>query len=219
MKSLKEKKNRLPLSLAKKIVLGILCIGIVIGAIYLAYYYIHYLSYNKYKEYLTSYDYEEGSEYHPAKETKSNVDGMELVSENEYLKLYTDTATATVAVYDKRNGEITYSNPINADEDSMANATNMNYLKSQFIVNYYNKEVKSGTYDSYSMAVQKGQVTAESIEGGIRYIYRLGDFETSKTGNIPIYLTEEKLEEVPGADGSCRGRSGSSHFLSNSSGI
>ena len=196
MKSLKVKKNRLPLSLAKKLVLGILCIGIVTGAIYLAYYYIHYLSYNKYKEYLTSYDCEEGSEYHPAKETRSNVNGMELVCENEYLKLYTDTVTAAVAVYDKRNGEITYTNPVNADEDSMANAANMNYLKSQFIVNYYNKEVKSGTYDSYSMAVQKGQVTAESIEGGIRYIYRLGDFETSKTGNIPIYLTEEKLEEI-----------------------
>jgi hypothetical protein len=154
------------------------------------------LAYNKYKDYLSSYDYEIGSEYHPVKENKSDVVGMELVSENEYLKLYTDTTTATIAVYDKRNGEIIYSNPINGDEDSIANATNMNYLKSQFIVNYYNKEVKSGTYDSYSMAVEKGQVTAESVEEGIRYIYRLGDFESSKTGNIPLYITEEKLDEI-----------------------
>lgn len=196
MKSLKEKKNRLPLSLTKKIVLGILSIVLVVGVIYLAYYCIHYLAYNKYKDYLTSYDYETGSEYHPVKENKSDVEGMELVSENEYLKLYTDTSSAAVAVYDKRNGEVIYSNPLNAEEDTIANATNMNYLKSQFIINYYNQEVKSGTYDSYSMAVAKGQVTVESIEKGIRYIYRLGDFESSKTGNIPIYVTQEKLDEI-----------------------
>lgn len=205
MKSLKRKKNQLPISPMKKIVLGILSAVFLAGVIYLIYYCIHYLSYNKYKDYLTSYDYEEGSEYRPVKEDKPDVEGMELVCENEYLKLYTHRATATVAVYDKRNGEIIYSNPLNAKEDSIANVTNMNYLKSQFIINYYNQEVKSGTYDSYSMAVEKEQVTLEGIEDGIRYIYRLGDFESNKTGNIPIYVTEEKLDEIcqklPEADG------------------
>lgn len=196
MKSLEKKKKRLPLSLTKKIVLGILGIALVAGAIYTAYYCIHYLAYNKYKDYLTEYDYEEGSSYLPVKEKRADVEGMELVSENEFLKLYTDPSTATVAVYDKRNGEVVYTNPTGADKDSMANATNLNYLKSQFIINYYNKEVKSGTYDSYSMAVEKGQVTTESINSGIRYIYRLGDFESSKTGIIPIYVTQEKLDEI-----------------------
>lgn len=192
------KKSRLPGSLTKKIVLGVLSIVIVAVVIYLIYYYIYYLSYNKYKDYLTSYDYEEGSEYKPIKETVASVEGMELVCENECLKLYTNTATAEIAVYDKRNGQIVYSNPVNADKDSIANGANMNYLKSQFIINYYNQEVKSGTFDSYSMAVEKGQVRAESIKDGIRYIYKLGDFETSKTGNIPVYITEEKLNEICG---------------------
>lgn len=196
MNFLKEKKNRLPLSLAKKIVLGILSTLLIVGVIYLTYYYIHYLAYNKYKDYLASYDYEMGEEFNPVKENKSDVEGMELVCENEYLKLYTDTSTANVAVYDKRNGEIIYSNPLSAEEDSVANAANMNYLKSQFIINYYNPEVKSGTYDSYSMAVEKEQVITESLEMGIRYIYRVGDFESSKTGSIPIYITQEKLEEI-----------------------
>ena len=35
-------------------------------------------------------------------------------AENDYLKLYTDTATGYVAVYDKRDGNVTYSNPMNA---------------------------------------------------------------------------------------------------------
>ncbi|MFV0344239.1 MAG: DUF5696 domain-containing protein [Anaerocolumna sp.] len=196
MKSLQYKKKRLPFGLSKKLVLGILGIVLLIGVIYFTYYFIHYLAYNKYKDYITSYDYEEGSEYQPVKEDSADVYGMELVCENEFLKLYTDTTTANIAVFDKRNGEVTYTNPLEAEEDTIANGTNLNYLKSQFVINYYNQEVKSGTFDSYSMAVEKGQITAESLENGIRYIYRLGDFESSKTGNIPLYVTEEKLEEI-----------------------
>ncbi|MDF2868628.1 MAG: hypothetical protein K0R05_203 [Anaerocolumna sp.] len=198
MKTLIKKQNRRPISLMKKIVLCILSTVLVVGIIYLTYYVIHYLAYNKYRDYLTSYDYETGEEYQPVKENKTDVAGMELVCENEYLKLYTDTTTAAVAVYDKRNGEISYSNPPGAEEDGIANDANMNYLKSQFILNYYNPEVKSGTYDSYSMAVEKGQITAQSLENGLRYIYRLGDFNSSKTGIIPLYITQEKLEEIRG---------------------
>ena len=191
-------KIKRPMSLTKKIVLGILGIVAVVGISYLTYYLFHYVAYDKYKEYLTSYEYEAGTEFASIKESKSDVSGMELVAENENLKLYTDTATATIAVYDKRNGETIYSNPINADDDSMANATNMNYLKSQFILNYYNQDVKSGTFDSYSMSVERGQVTAEGIDNGIRYVYQVGDFETSKTGILPLYITPEKLEEIAG---------------------
>lgn len=197
MKSLDQnKKVKRPMSLTKKIVLGVLGIAAVVGISYLTYYLIHYVAYDEYKDYLTSYEYEAGTEFAPIKETKSDVSGMELVAENENLKLYTDTATATIAVYDKRNQETIYSNPMNAEEDSMANATNMNYLKSQFILNYYNQDVKPGTFDSYSMSVERGQVTAESIGNGIRYMYQVGDFETSKTGILPLYITPEKLEEI-----------------------
>lgn len=189
-------KTKRPMSLTKKIVLGVLGIAAVVGISYLTYYLIHYVAYDKYKDYLTSYEYEVGTEFASIKESKSDVAGMELVAENKNLKLYTDTTTATIAVYDKRNKETIYSNPMNAEDDSMANATNMNYLKSQFILNYYNQDVKPGTFDSYSMSVERGQVTAESIGNGIRYMYQVGDFETSKTGILPLYITPEKLEEI-----------------------
>lgn len=195
----KEKKNKIkrPMSLTKRILLIILAIAAVIGGSYLVYYLVHYTFYNRYKDFLTyEYEYETGSEFAAVKEAKADVDGMVLVTENESLKLYTDTKTAVVAVYDKRNGEIIYSNPVNAEEDAVANKTNMNYLKSQFVLQYYNKDVKSGTFDSYSMSVERGQVEAEAIENGIRYIYTVGDFETSKTGNLPLYITPEKLETI-----------------------
>lgn len=175
MKSSKKKQNKLPMSLTKKVVLSLLGVAAVAVIIYLAHYLIHYVSYDKYEDYLTSYEYETGTAFTPVSESTADVAGMVLVCENDYLKLYTDTATAAVAIYDKRNGNITYSNPLNPDEDPVANTSNKNYLKSQFILSYYNTDVKSGTYDSYSQSVAKGQFAFEGIENGIRYVYDIGD--------------------------------------------
>lgn len=187
MKSSKEKTTKLPMSLTKRIVLSLLALAAVCGIIYLAYYFIHYVWYGGYKKYLTSYEYEVGTECQLTKEAQSDVPGMELVCENEYLKLYTDVSTAYIAVYDKRDGSITYSNPLNADEDSKANRNNKNYLKSQMLVYYYNSAVTAGNYDSYSKSVAMGQYTYEGIENGIRYIYTIGDI-TDKNGAEGIHF-------------------------------
>lgn len=58
---------------------------------------------------------------------------MVLAAENNNLKLYINETDGEVAFYDKRNGETVYSNPVNAEEDSIANETNLNYMKSQLI--------------------------------------------------------------------------------------
>ena len=111
-------------------------------AIYLLYYYFHYTRYVKYKDSLSSYEYEEGGVFNAVPENSADVPGMQLAAENQYLKLYTNVQTADVAVYDKRDGSITYSTPVDADQDSMANASNLNLLKSQFVVTYYNAGCK-----------------------------------------------------------------------------
>lgn len=181
-----------------KIGLCILGLAVLCVAVWFVYAYVKYWSYDEYKKYLTAsdYDYEEGTEFSAIPEDKPSVENMVLAAENEYLKLYTNTETTEVAVYDKRNGTIVYSNPLNADNDPVANSTNKNYLKSQFIVNYFNKNRAAGIYDSYSMSVARGQVKAEKIENGIRYIYDVGDHSTTSTGIVPIFFTPEKMEEV-----------------------
>ncbi|MBQ7955204.1 MAG: hypothetical protein IJ282_05590 [Lachnospiraceae bacterium] len=190
MKKAKHKKIKRPMSLTKKIALGILGVALVIGAIYLVYYLLRFTFYDKYEDYLTTYEYETGTEFKPVSEGKSDVEGMVLVSENEYLKLYTDTETAIVAVYDKRNGKTVYSNPLNADEDTVANKVNLNFLKSQFILYYYNKDVTSGTFNSYADSLYKKQVKAESIENGVRYIYQVGDIKgKTADGSDQIHFT------------------------------
>ena len=186
-KKAKKEKVKLPMSLTKKLVLSVLSIALVAGVGYLAYYLVHFMLYDGYESYLSSYEYETGTAYQPLAEGSPSVTGMELVAENEYLKLYTDTATANVAVYDKRDGSVTYTNPVNADEDEKANKNNKNYLKSQMMVYYYNSDVKSGTYDTYTKSVSTGQYTMESIQNGLRYIYTVGD-KTDKNGNEGIYF-------------------------------
>ena len=183
----KYKKTKLPMSLAKKVFLIILGAAVIGVAIYLLYYYFHYTRYVEYKDSLSSYEYEEGGVFNAIPENSADVPGMQLAAENEYLKLYTNVQTADVAVYDKRDGSITYSTPVDADQDSMANASNLNLLKSQFVVTYYNADVKSGTYDSYSQCVAKGKVTAQSINGGIRYMYKIGS-EKDNNGQEGIHF-------------------------------
>lgn len=179
MKSSEKKKTKRPMSLTKKIVLCLLSAAAVIGIVWLLYYVFHYVMYDKYKDYLTSYEYETGTAYAPLTDAQADVKGMDLVAENEFLKLYTDTATGYIAVYDKRDGSVTYSNPENLENDQIANKSNLNYLRSAFILTYYNADVKSGTYDSYSACVEKGKLSVESIENGVRYIYRVGEEVTS----------------------------------------
>lgn len=184
------------MKLKKKIFIAVLSLVLGAALIWVANYLVRYQFYDAYKAYTKEYGftYDETAEgFKPQSESKSDVEGMQLVCENDNLKLYTNTATAEVAVFDKRNGKITYSNPQNADEDSVANATHKNYLKSQLVIDYFNSGRTQSTYDSYSMAVANGQVEAQNIENGIRYIYEIGD-TTSPTGIVPVYITQERLD-------------------------
>jgi hypothetical protein len=195
MKKEKEPKVKMPMSMMKRILLTLLGIVVIFVVVYLIYYAVHYVSYNKYKEYLSSYEYEQGTAYTPIAEASSDVPGFELVAESENLKLYTDTASANVAVYDKRTGETTYTNPLNADNDTVANAVNKSYLKSQFLLYYYNADVTSGSMCSYTDSVEKGQYSWEGLEKGIRYIYEVGE-ETGIHFSVPLEyrLNDDNLE-------------------------
>ena len=179
----------------KKIIWALIALIAALALFWLIRYLVHYYFYDTYKDYLTSYEVEEGSEFQPIKESSPDVSGMELVAENDGFKLYTKESTAEIAIYNKTDQTITYSNPPLADEDAVASGTNKNYLKSQIILEYFNSKQAAGVYDSYSMSVEKEQFQSEAIEEGIRYIYEFGD-KTSTTGIVPIYIKEEKLNEL-----------------------
>ena len=186
-KKVKVKKRKPPMSFAKKLGLAIFGIAILAVAIYLLYYVFHFMLYKGHEQYISSYTYETGKAYNPIQDAKADVKGMDLVAENDNLKLYTDTKTGYIAVYDKRNGTTTYSNPLAADDDKVAKSAQKNYLKSAFILSYYSADVTESNMDSYSQCVAKNQLAVESIENGVRYIYTIGNTK-AKGDAIPIYF-------------------------------
>lgn len=180
---------------SKKVLLGVSVLILAVVIIWLANYLIRYYFYNGYKNDLSSYEYEEGREFTPLTEAKSDVKDMVLAAENDILKLYANTETGEVAVVDKRNNQIIRSNPVDADEDEIATETNKNYLKSQVIVDYFNASRTEGTFDSYSYCTSRQQLEVESVENGIRFLYTMGDL-TSQTGIVPQYISKETLDNV-----------------------
>lgn len=193
-----KKKKRQMSKAGKIILLSVLAIVLIVGAVF-GYMFLHYRGYQGYKAYLSSYGYEEGTPFQAKKEDRSSipVEGFVLAAENEYLKLYTKAKTAEVAIYDKRNGEITYSNPQDFADDPIANNTNKAYLRSQFSIKYYNSGRMEATFDSYNDSVANNQVSLAAIKDGIRYTYRVGNV-TNSTGMVPRYLSKSTLSRVTG---------------------
>lgn len=180
---------------SKKIIIAVVTLILAVAVIFFSRWLIRYYFYNDYRDKLSSYEYEEGTQFQPLADSGKEVAGMELAAENDTLKLYADLETATVAVVDKRNGQITYSNPLDADDNPIANGTNKNYLKSQLILDYFNTARTEGTFDSFSYCTSRGQLEVESIKDGLRFIYTLGDLE-SATGIVPQYISRATLDRV-----------------------
>ncbi len=183
---------------SKKIITAAVCLILAVAAVYMAHWLIRYYFYNDYKDDLSSYEYEEGSPFQPLSDASADVPDMALAAENDILKLYVDTTLGNIALVDKRNGQITYSNPPGTEEDAVANEANKNYMRSQLILDYFNTERTTGTFDSYTYAAEKEQIEAESIKDGVRLIYTLGDL-SSETGIVPQYISKTTLERVVSA--------------------
>lgn len=182
------------MSTIKKIILSVVSVVVLIVAVYMIYNLVHYKLFRDYKEYLEDNEaYEEGTAFAAKSDSSPSVAGMQLAAENEYLKLYINTKTAEIAVYDKRSGTTTYSNPPDAAGDALASKTNKSYLQSQLIVDFYNSSRNSTTYNSFDYSTSLGQFEIEDISDGIRVLYTVGDM-SSPTGIVPEYIEAERLE-------------------------
>ncbi|GHV38495.1 hypothetical protein FACS189490_00530 [Clostridia bacterium] len=183
-------------SLWAKICITVVTAVVLIVAAYQIYLTVNFRLYDGYKtELAPEYTYAEDYAFTPLSDANPALEGYVLALESDALKLYADAATGNIALYDKRTGKITYSNPKDADEDAIANPVNKEYLKSQLIVTYYDTNGKDAEISSYKMAVLLNQLELKAIPNGVRFIYTLGDTKP-KAGLIPIYIREERLDEI-----------------------
>lgn len=177
-----------------KIKLIIAAVILLAVAGYVTYMCVNYFFYDAYKKYLTSNTYEEGTEFKALTDSDPKVDGMVLVAENDKLKLYTNTTTTEVAIYDKRSGVITYSNPKDRENDTIATGRGKVDLNSQFMLSYYDTTMTLATMYNYDYSVERNQFKMESIKDGIRFTYMCGNMD-SPTGLVPVFIKPERLQE------------------------
>ncbi len=185
------------MKLGRKILITCIALILCAGLGYLAYYLIHYVYFDDYKDTLSSYDVEEGTEYTPLTDSGDGIDieGFDLVAESDVLKLYANITTGYVIIYDKETGETTYSNPLDAEEDTVANSTNKELMQSQLTVTYLNSSRTEGTYNTYTQCVSlsSDQLTVESLENGIRFNYEIKPKSTSAQA-VPYVMSEERFD-------------------------
>ncbi len=74
----KKKKIKRKLGLLQKILLGVLGVVLLAVLIWFIYYMVHYYLYDDYKQYLSGYETENGTEFTALKDSSKDVEGMEL---------------------------------------------------------------------------------------------------------------------------------------------
>ncbi|MBO4390691.1 MAG: hypothetical protein J5825_07530 [Lachnospiraceae bacterium] len=181
----------------KKWIIGLLILAALIAGLILFYYFRHYNFYRGYQSFFQTRTAPEDTDFKALRDPDPAVEGFSLVAESDSLKLYLDEKTTNLAVYDKRSGAVTYAYPKDTDADGLANPTNKNTMKSCLSIYYMNSSNNQVTepYKSYQYAVAKNQFTFRSLENGVRIHFELGDFE-SKTGIVPLYLSNARFEEL-----------------------
>ncbi len=173
----------------------IIAVILVAAAAFLGWYLTRYQLNKEYKQYVSDPAAAAVcTEFAALEDASPAVEGMALAAQNDILKLYADTTTGSIAVYDTRSGKTVYSNPQNASKDKVANKTNKGYLQSQVMVDYYNANMSTGSYSSFADCVEHEALTVQSIPDGVRFIYELGEKKT--VYYVPHILSDERYQEL-----------------------
>ncbi|WP_342572659.1 DUF5696 domain-containing protein [Paenibacillus sp. FSL R5-0749] len=122
-------------------------------------------------------------------------EGMEMVAENEQMILYLHPETTEIAVKDKQNGAIWFSNPQDREQDAIATGYNKSQLNVQFELTYYDNAGNALKYDNFTHSVQSGQFEIEKVEHGLNIVYTLGEVK-SDIEAIPKYISEERFNTL-----------------------
>lgn len=119
--------------------------------------------------------------------------GFESVLSNNKYELYYKNDTAEIALKNKTNGYMWYSNPQDREATTGGIGQIFNNLSSQILVNYFDSvEIKS--IDSYSQAASQNQVAYE-VKGdtlSVTYDFGIHEFVTEM---IPTVISKEYMEK------------------------
>lgn len=117
---------------------------------------------------------------------------QELVLENDRLQFVMDPATTQFVVRVKDSGEMWYSNPADAAEDTLALNVDKDKLKSTLLLTYSTINGVDTLYNNYTYSMEKQIYNIEQGEDYIKVHYTIGDMD--KEYIIPPVITKERMD-------------------------
>lgn len=115
-----------------------------------------------------------------------------IVVENDQLKMTMDPGTTQFSVELKETGKIWYSNPQNAETDTIALPAEKGNLQSTLVMTYSVDTGLKTTYNNYEYSIKNGIYEIEAGQDYIRVNYSIGN--TEKEYIIPPVCTETNFE-------------------------
>ncbi len=114
---------------------------------------------------------------------------------NSELLFEMDPQTTYFTVTDKKSGDVWYSNPLNVDNDPMANIADKRRIKSTLIVNYSNSGGADMKYNNFQFSIENHMYDIEVTDDKtIEVKYSIGDVE--KEYIVPLYITAVRFKEL-----------------------
>jgi hypothetical protein len=129
--------------------------------------------------------------------TKINeYDGKEkeIVLENDKLKFVMDSSTTQFLVTVKSTGQTWYSNPQDADKDSIALAADIENLKSTLLLTYSTINGVDTLYNNYKYSIVAGIYNIEATDEYVKVFYSIGEAE--KEYMVPRVIEAKRMEEL-----------------------
>ena len=132
--------------------------------------------------------------FEPLEIENVRVPGMVLAAENEYLALYVNQYTTTIAVYDKRNGHTWFSSPPGTNQDQIANPFERNTMRSHVGFRFLDEGRRRQWRWLYQDAIYHEQFEIFSIPNGVRFTYEIGNLDIGIDA-IPFFIERDYFYE------------------------
>lgn len=139
-------------------------------------------------------DYIEGEQI-SSSFTDSRLPEMKGIVENEQLRLFINEQTAEIAVINKQNDEIWYSNPPDRQTDVLSSGINKEMLSAQVRLDFYNMLGQSSFVNSYTDSVMHEQMGYTLIPNGIAVHYQFGTNKKTHE-DLPEKISGERLDNI-----------------------
>ncbi|GGG53461.1 DUF5696 domain-containing protein [Paenibacillus radicis (ex Gao et al. 2016)] len=120
---------------------------------------------------------------------------MELAAQNEFLALYYNRETTEIAVKNKRDGSVWYSNPQDREQDDQASAFNKSMLSSQLLLSFSDSSGKPQQFNNFNQSVKYQQYDYEKLNDGIKITYTVGE-KVRGVEQIPPLISEERFQTL-----------------------